>query len=189
MNPPVKYPIEFLLMGSEIRVNCYPLTKESPQIAEEVGDVFRAHETDISSIDLTQEERPNSNQVLSIVRSGLEELQFEIEGGKKSKIEHALSPQADGGSKYSVQVDGYHKGEQCILEVEGGRGGESNAIHRDLLRTMAIEDIELLVMAVLNEYKHRNGVGYHFRNADMLIRALYDSNQFEMPFQTALIGY
>jgi hypothetical protein len=59
-------------------------------------------------------------------------------------------------------VDGYLEEEKCVLEVEAGRWWESNAIHRNLVRTMAIDGADILILAIPNVYKRKRSTRPHF---------------------------
>jgi len=176
-------------MDSDIRMKYYPTSASPAQIAEQVLAAFRNHESELSSKAVPKENRPSSDEVLEMVRPSLEEIGFRIEGGKHGKIRRVVLKETQNQRGKEIQVDGYHPEANCVLEVESGRGGESNAVHRDLIRGLAVNDTELMIIAVLNEYERSDRVARHFDRADKTIQSLYSASQVKMPFEVALIGY
>jgi hypothetical protein len=168
----------------------YPTSAAPAQIAEQVLATFRNHESELSSRALSKANRPSSDEVLEMVRPALEDVGFQIEGGEQGKIRRTVLEETPGQPMKQVEVDGYHPESKGVLEVESGRGGESNAVHRDLIRGMAMEDTDIMIIAVLNQYKHGSGrIARHFDRADKTIQSLYSASQVQMPFEVALIGY
>lgn len=176
-------------MNSDIRYYSYPLTQQPPEIASEVVRVFRSHESELSTRELSKENRLKSDSVLETVRPDLEEIGFSIEGGSRSTISLPLLYDENGSTEYAAEVDGYLEEEKCVLEVEAGRGWESNAIHRNLVRTMAIDGADILILAIPNVYKRKRSTRPHFDEAEKLIRALSNSPRVDLPYQVVLLGY
>ncbi|MFC7236954.1 hypothetical protein ACFQS4_01645 [Saliphagus sp. GCM10025317] len=106
-------------MTSSIQIEYYPGSEEIPRIAKDVADIFRQYESNLSTIELSQEDRPKSNEVLEMVRPGLEKLGFQVEGGEQGRIYRAILKGKHGEPKKAAEVDGFHKGKRCVLEVEG----------------------------------------------------------------------
>lgn len=83
------------------------------------------------------------------------------------------------------EVDGWHAERRAILEVEGGRATESNAVYRDILRTMTLDEIWYPVLAVPIAYRHKNGVAKSYDLTMKLCRHLHG----RLPFEVVVIGY
>ena len=49
-------------------------------------------------------------------------------------------------------MDTYHNETKTIIEIEAGRGVANNQFLKDLFEACVIPDIDVLVIAVLNEY-------------------------------------
>ena len=57
-------------------------------------------------------------------------------------------------------VDAQHGRGRSILEVEGGGALQNNRLHRDLLNTMLLDDVEHLVLVVPNRVHNRSPFEY-----------------------------
>lgn len=178
-------------MTSNIEYYCYPLTQRPPPIAEDIAQVFQAHEQELSTETLSREDSLNSNQVLEKVRPGLEDLGFDVETGKKAKekVLHPASFRKNGEYDNSFEVDGYHKEKGCVIEIEAGRAWDSNHTHRNLIRAMTMVDVETLVMAVPHKYKHSNSTTKAFKKSREIAETLYRTGRIDVPFKLVLLGY
>lgn len=58
------------------------------------------------------------------------------------------------------RVDGQHGEGISILEIEGGGALQNNRLHRDLLNTMLLDDVEHLVLVVPNRVHGRSPFDY-----------------------------
>lgn len=177
-------------MTSDIRYIEYPRTKPPSPLTEEVVGVFRNVEDQISSKELKKESL-SSNEVLKEVRPGLENLGFDIEDGDHTggPLKRPVLFGENGKAAATYEVDGYHEGQGCILEVEAGRGAQSNAVHRDITRAMTISGADLLILAVPNLYDRPSTRSEAFDKAKPLIERLYRSNRVNLPFDLVLLGY
>jgi len=178
-------------MATDITYYCYPATERPPQVAAKVARAFRANETEISTIELSQEASLTSDEVLDTVRAELEDIGFEIEAGKAAD-ERVYRPAAfrdNGEPAHRYEVDGYHEEENCVIEVEAGRAWDSNHTHRNLIRAMTMADVEVLVMAVPQKYKHSNATTPAFDKSREIVETLYQTRRIELPFKLVLLGY
>ena len=177
-------------MTSDIRYIEYPRTDSPSPLTEGVVSVFRNVEDRISSKELKKESL-SSNEVLEEVRPGLENLGFVIEGGdhEGNPLQRPVLFGENGRPVATYEVDGYHEESGCILEVEAGRGAQSNAVHRDITRAMTISGAKLLILAVLNLYDRPSTRSEAFDQAKPLIERLYRSNRVDLPFDLVLFGY
>lgn len=178
-------------MTTSIEYYCYPLTQRHPPIAEDIAQVFQTHESELSTEKLSQETSLKSDQVLETVRPGLEDLGFNVETGKKAKekVHHPATFRKNGEYGQSFEVDGYHKEEKCLIEVEAGRAWDSNHTHRNLIRAMTMVDVEILVMAVPHKYKHTNSTTKAFEKSREIVETLYRTGRVDVPFSLVLLGY
>ena len=83
------------------------------------------------------------------------------------------------------EVDGWHEKRRAVLEVEAGRATESNAIYRNILRTLTLDNVRTLVMAVPFAYRSRNRVAHYHR----LTTELAERLEGRLPFELLIIGY
>lgn len=89
----------------------------------------------------------SSDGVLAAARSGLEALGWKVESGKGVEDKIVM-----GG----WELDAYHPEENAMLEVSRGRATESNEIHRNICRAIAL-NMDKLVLVVPEVYEHANG--------------------------------
>lgn len=66
----------------------------------------------------------------------------------------------EGSKIRPFRVDGQHGEGISILEVEGGGALQNNRLHRDLLNTMLLDDVEHLVLVVPNRVHGRSPFDY-----------------------------
>jgi hypothetical protein len=178
-----------LVSDSTIRYQSFPRTSPPPEFARELVTVFRAHENDIATENL--DDGLKSDAVLAELRDDLTEIGFDVEQGKKreEKIFRPVLFGENGEPQLRYEVDAYHPGYGCGLEVEAGRAWKGNAIYRDLIQAMMMVQVDTLALAVPNLYKHANGENPAYRKSRNVIETLYDVDRTELPFGTILIGY
>ena len=174
-----------------ITYRSYPSTERPPEIAAPVAGAFRAHESAISTTELSREDSLASDAVLETVRPELEDVGFVIETGKAAadQVTRPATFGTDGDPDRSYAVDGYHEGENCVIEVEAGRAWDSNHVHRNLIRAMTTIGVETLVMAVPRKYKHANATTPAFTRSREVAEMLYRTRRVAVPFRLVLIGY
>lgn len=166
---------EFPEMPSSIKYEYFPQGRENPEFVDPIVGAFRRHEDEISTIGVPRSEGPNSDDVLAIVRADLEELGFDVEtdGDPIDYLDTKLRP------------DGYHPKHRLILEVELGQAWDNNAVPRDILKAVTIENVAYLTLAVPVEYGETRG----YKRSVQLARDLFESNRVDLPFELLLIGY
>ena len=117
---------------STIRFTSFPKTEPPPPFASELADVFRRHEPEIATVHLRK--GLTSNEVLAVIRDELVALGFAVEAGKQ-KADKILRPVffgENGEPTLNYEIDAYHPGWRCGLEVEAGRAWMGNAVYREL---------------------------------------------------------
>ncbi len=174
---------------SEIRFCCFPSTSPPPEFVAKIVSVFRACEEGISTHQL--EKGLESNGVLGVLRQSLVQLGFAVETGKKSaeKIARPVFFGENGKPTLNYQIDGFHEGWRCGLEIEAGRAVFGNAIYRDLLQAMVMVQVDHLCLAVPNRYKHANGVQDAYAYTVEVGRTLYGHRRVQIPYGLTVIGY
>ena len=155
--------------------------------------VFKAHEASISTADLAKGLK--SDDVLAVLRPGLLKLGFEVEAGKseQEKIPRPVTFGENGIPNLQYEIDAYHPGWECGLEVEAGRAMMGNAVFRDLIQACVMVGVEHLILAVPNAYKYR-GQGKPMMSKDYdktiaVADALYGHTRLAMPYNLTVVGY
>jgi hypothetical protein len=176
---------------STIRFMSYPRTAKPPKFIFEVVQVFIEHEASISTTEL--QKGLESNQVLSRISSKLVDIGFEIEVDKNSKLARPVFFGENGSASLRYDIDGYHSGWKCGIEVEAGRSILGNAIFRDLFQAMVMVDVDQLIIAVPNVYKHlsnKKPVKVEcYKKAVSVADALYGHDRMKMPYGLTILGY
>lgn len=180
-------------MSSQIRYSSFPRTKPSPVFIKDIIDVFQMHESEINTIQLHK--GLESNQVLLKLRNDLVALGFEVESGKTGgeKIHRPVFFGENDIPTLRYEIDAYHPGWMCGLEIEAGRAILGNAIFRDLFQAMVMVDISHLCLAIPNIYKYRSGgklVSSHYYDKTITVAdALFGHDRVQIPYSLTIIGY
>lgn len=181
------------MVKSSIRYQTFPRTVAPPTFVEEIVNVFRNHESDISTNALRK--GLTSDKVLGHIRSDLKGLGFMVEEGKSrsEKIHRPVLFGENGSPVVSYEIDAYHPEWQVILEVEAGRAWMGNAVYRDLIHACVMVEVKFLTLAVPNAYRYASSgrpvVSSDYEKARELIEALYKQTSFQLPYHSILIGY
>ena len=180
---------------SSVRFISYPRTKPPPDFAEPVVNTFQSVESDISTEQLAK--GSTSDKVLQLLRPGLEGLGFLVERGKEKAqtIERPVFYGEQGVPTLRYQIDAYHAGWRCGLEVEAGRAWKGNAVYRDLIQALVMVQVDHLILAVPNAYKFRSRaasktvISTDFKNTCAVADALYGHSRMSLPYGLTVIGY
>ena len=178
---------------SDIRFSTFPRTLPPPAFIHEVVDVFRAREDAIGTVAL--EKGLTSDNVLGALRADLESVGFMVEAGKATgdKIFRPIFFGENGDPTLQYEIDAYHSGWECGLEVEAGRAWMGNAIYRDLIQALVMVQVRFLVLAVPNAYKYMSAgkqmVSRDYDNAVAVADALYGHSRMRLPYDLVVIGY
>jgi hypothetical protein len=180
-------------MDTTIRFTSFPRTKPSPDFVANIVAVFRAHESTISTTELIK--GLESDPVLRQIAADIAALGFVVEVDKtaKRKIGRPVFYGENGLPMLRYEIDAYHPGWRCGLEVEAGRAILGNAVFRDLFQAMVMTDVDHLCLAIPNVYKHKSGgrnlsVKYYDK-AISIADALYGHTRVTMPYGLTIIGY
>lgn len=137
-----------------------------------------------------------SNDMLALLRPGLEALGFQVETGK-AKSEQIYVPvlfsENDEIDK-SFAADALSADHKIVIEVEAGRAVRNNQYLKDIFQACMMYEVEYLVIAVLNEYWFNSGgsqvVSYDYKEVKTSLETLYISNRLKLPLKgILLIGY
>jgi hypothetical protein len=171
----------------------FPITESPPTFANSLVQVFRDHETSISTANIGN--ALESNKVLEELRPDLTKLGFLVEKGKRreQRITRPVLFGENGRPVVNFDIDSYQPDWQLVLEIEAGRAWMGNAVHRDIIRACVMVDVRYLALAVPIRYSYsraqtRTG-SPDYSNTKELLRALYSQDRFRLPYKTILIGY
>ena len=176
-----------------IRFMSFPKTEPPPQFASEVAAIFIRNERRVGTEHLKK--GLTSNEVLLVIRDDLGALGFEVESGKheQDKIERPVFFGQDGDPTLKYQIDAYHPGWHCGLEVEAGRAWMGNAIYRDLIQGLVMVQVDTLVLAVPNAYRYKSGgrdvISTDYAHTVSVAESLYGHTRVRMPYSLLVIGY
>ena len=165
----------------------YQLFPKSQQISSDllaVVNVFQTNEDVISS--KTQELQ--SNEVLAVVAEGLEKIGFTIEKSKRKddKIKIPVLFGRNGNLEKSFDADGVNLTTKTVIEVEAGRGVTNYQFLKDLFQACMMQEIDVLIIAVRNNYKGNSD----FETVLTFFDTLYVSGRLTLPLKRILIiGY
>ena len=168
----------------------FPSNERPPTWVSQLASCFAEVESSIRS----EVVGPTSDEVLERVRPGLVAMGFEVEAGKGAadKVERPVLFGANGVEQVRYEIDGFHDDLGIALEVEAGRGAQSNAVERDLIRAALIVDAAFLVIAVPTHYQTASMVTPTpaYENSIRLTQAIYASGRLGLPFVGLLVlGY
>jgi hypothetical protein len=162
----------------------FPKSDEIPPLLAQVVAAFETSHPECDSAT----HQLSSNEVLAIVRPGLESLGFVIETGKTAaeKIHVPVLFGRNGRLEKYFEADGFHEDEGIVIEVEAGRGYANNQFLKDLFQACMMHDVRYLVIAVRLIYKSSQD----FERVVSFIDTLYASQRLPLPLDGVLIvGY
>lgn len=175
----------------------FPRNRRPPDWVEQlIATVALAKSTIDTELLPLDSERRSSDDVLAILRPGLESAGYQVETGK-SKHQKITRPVLYGDSGLPVvsyDVDAFHDGTGIALEVEAGRGASNNADYRDILRTSLLLDANFLALLMPISYHYKQGgkpmVTPAYANSRRQLEAIYASQRLTLPFAgVLLVGY
>jgi hypothetical protein len=177
----------------QARFSTFPRTQPPAHFVSDVVSVFRAHLASIGTGSLSK--GLSSDAVMSMLRADLCKLGFAIEAGKtaSAKLRRPVFFGEDGRPSRQYEIDGYHPGWRCGLEIEAGRAWMGNAVYRDLIQAMVMVDLDHLILAVPLGYKYTSGgrptLSKDYESTVSVADALYSHTRIKMPYSLAIIGY
>ena len=137
-----------------------------------------------------------SNDMLALLRPGLEAQGFQVETGK-AKNEQIYVPvlfSDNDQAEKSFAADAWSLDHRIVIEVEAGRAVRNNQFLKDIFQACMMYEVEYLVIAVLNEYTFntngRPSTSYDYREVRTFLETLYINNRLHLPLRgILLIGY
>jgi hypothetical protein len=175
---------------TSIRFSSFPRTEAPPAFVHELAEVFRQHESAIATEILAK--HLQSDQVLGILRDGLERLGFQVERGKRAaqRIERPVFFGEGGIPTLRFEVDAYHDDWECGLEIEATRAIRGGALYRDLIQALVMVKVNHLCIGVPNFIQWGKGNKSHpYEEACRTADALYGHSRIRFPYGLTLIGY
>lgn len=161
-----------------------------PQLAS-IIDCFRKVDTSKQEY-----EHLRSNDLLSLLRPHLEELDYYVETGKgkDDKIVVPVLFGENGVVDKFFAADAWSKDHTIVIEVEAGRAVFNNQYLKDVFQACMMYEVEYLVLAVLNEYHYKvNGsekISYDYNYVRTSLETLYINSRLQLPLKgILLIGY
>lgn len=144
-----------------------------------------------------------SNEVLAMVRPGLEAAGFSVEYAKtptargvKLSVTVLWGEQGKPAKQYESDATLEHEpGRLTVVEVEAGGGTANNLWRKDLMEASIMPNVDYLVIAVREAYKHRSKSGRVNTNPDFdtvrnELDAVYASHRLKLPLKgILLVGY
>jgi hypothetical protein len=180
-------------MASKIRFTSFPQTEPPPTFIEAIIGVFRKHETAICTETLAK--GLTSDEVLRVLAEDLATIGFQVEGGKTDdkKIDRPVFFGENGVPTRRYEVDGFHPGWHCGLEIEAGRAWMGNAVYRDLIQAAVMVDVNHLCLAVPLSYKYNSGgrvtSSPDYNNTLSVAEAVFGHSRFRLPYGLTVLGY
>ena len=155
----------------------------SPRLGVSHREVFEEQEPRIG----TPPNEPQSKTVLNAVREGLRKLGFEVERGKNKASVPTLFGE-NGRVVKSLQVDGWHREEGAILEMEAGVAVDARRVHQDLFEAMAMPEVRFLCIAVQNAQHppRKEDRIDDLERTRAILDALFESRRLELPLETVM---
>lgn len=138
--------------------------------------------------------RLDSDAVLAALATELHDMGFVVKKGKKGtdKIPRPVLFGDGRDVAVTMQVDAFDDVRGIALEVEAGRAWNSNAVHRDILRTSLLLDARFLVLLVPSAYQPESAKRpiNAYEKTRFLLDAIYASDRLVLPFDgVLLVGY
>jgi hypothetical protein len=173
----------------------FPRNTRPPSWALDLAEATAAAQDEIST---APDDRRGikSDDVLRALAPSLAKLGYAVEASKRSsdKIKRPVLFGDNGRPSLSYEIDAFHDEHGIVVEVEAGRGAQSNAVHRDIIRTSLILDARFLALLVPQKYRFASGARVETKLAYAATKdqldAIYASDRLQLPFEgVAVIGY
>jgi hypothetical protein len=171
----------------------FPRTEAPPEYTLDIVQIFRRHEAAICT--KTLDKGLTSDKVLATLRDDLVSVGFSVEASKlaSDKIKRPVFFGENGQPDLQYEIDAFHSGWGCGLEIEAGRGWMGNAVYRDLVQALVMVELKTLVLAVANGYRYLSGgratVSKDYENTVAVADALFGHSRIMMPYRLVVVGY
>lgn len=165
------------MQDTNIQYQFFPRSIGLIEPMEEVINVFKKAEDKISSSinDL------KSDDVLSIVRPGLEKIGYCVEQNKKDegKIKVPVLFGCNNSIDKHFYADAISADGKIVIEVEAGRATENHQFLKDIFEASMMFSVEYLVIAVRNIYRNHND----FERIYPFLETMYITNRIKITFE------
>jgi len=165
----------------------YQLFPRSVAVSNELKAIIKCFEN-VYSVIRSDTNNKKSDHVLSILKPGLEALDFSVEKGKSDsdKINvPVLFGKNNNIDKYFF-ADALSNDGKIVIEIEAGRATENNQFLKDIFQASMMYNVEYLVLAVRNQYRTH----FDFDRVYTFLETMYISNRIRLPLKgIMLIGY
>ena len=145
-------------MKKSINWSYFPKTDPLPEVLNETINIFEKNQNKIDSTkNDTNKLRLSSDKVLKVVEQDFIDAGFSVETGKKKdeKIRVPVLYGHQGTIAQAFEVDGWHKEQKIVLEIEAGRAYSNHQFLKDIFEASVMVDIDYLVLAVRNIYNNQ----------------------------------
>ena len=176
-------------MKKSINWSYFPKTDPLPEILNETINIFEKNHNKIDSTkNDTNKLRLSSDKVLKVVEEDFIDAGFSVETGKKKdeKIRVPVLYGHQGTVAQAFEVDGWHKEQKIVLEIEAGRAYSNHQFLKDIFEASVMVDVDFLIIAVRQIYK---GTKDYKKITDWL-DTLFITNRIKLSLKgILLIGY
>ncbi len=165
----------------------YQLFPRSFGITLEVKAVIDCFEKNYEAIK-SPENKFNSDEVLKIIKSCLEEINFKVEASKSQidKIKVPVLFSLNNKIDKFFDADAVSNDEKIVIEVEAGRAYVNNQFLKDIFQACMMPSVEYLILAVRNNYRGNDD----FSKIFTFLETLYINGRLQLPLKgIVLIGY
>ena len=167
----------------------FPKTDPLPDFLKESVNVFEKKFHLIDSFNDTEEKYvQNSDTVLQILSKEFQNLDYLVETGKKKnqKIRVPVLFGHKGAVSQAFEVDGWHKKNKIVLEIEAGRALVNHQFLKDIFEASVMVDIDYLILAVRQIYKKNQD----YKKITEWLDTLFITNRIKLSLKgILLIGY
>ena len=142
-------------MKKSINWSYFPKTDPLPEV---LNETIKKNEKNHNKIDSTKNDtnklRLSSDKVLKVVEEDFIDAGFNVETGKKKdeKIRVPVLYGHQGTIAQAFEVDGWHKEQKIVLEIEAGRAYSNHQFLKDIFEASVMVNTDYLVLAVRNIY-------------------------------------
>lgn len=129
-----------------------------------------------------------SNDVLAILRPGLESNGFRVEKSKRAEdiVSVPVLFGLNGRVEKAFEADAYHAAAKYVIEVEAGRAVLNYQFLKDFFEACMMQNVDYLCIAVRNLYQQ----SHDFQRVCTFFESLYASNRIIHPLKgILLLGY
>ena len=177
------------LIKNKINWSYFPKTDPLQSVLNDTINIFEKNFAKIdSSKNDTNELRLKSDDVLKILEKDFLEANYEIETSKKkiNKIRVPVLFGHQGTTAQAFEVDGWHKDNRIVLEIEAGRAESNNQFLKDIFEASVMVHIDYLVLAVRTIYINKKD----YEIIQGWLDTLYATNRIKFSLKgILLIGY